>query len=118
MENWEKELEKLPKKLDSCFAVVARWLHTHNDQTPETLLSQLDALGQPGRDLIAAIGGLEYGDRSKDNFFATKGAKDMRAIHQMLELLQKEDQQNWSPGIERLANWLAALAGDKEGGTQ
>jgi len=119
MENWEEELKKLPKKLDPRFAVVARWLHTHSDQTPETLLGQLSAIGQPDQVLIEAIGGKpEYGDRSKDNFFAKEGAKGIQAIRQALEHLKKEEPQNWPRGIERLADWLAALTGDKKGGAQ
>ncbi|HQE92104.1 MAG TPA: RAMP superfamily CRISPR-associated protein [Anaerolineae bacterium] len=120
MEHWEKELGKLPEKLDPRFTAVARWLHTHRDQTPETLLVQLGALGQPDAAMIETIGGeKEYGERSKDNFFAKEGAKSIQAIRQALEhLKEKENPQNWPRGIERLADWVAVLATDKKGGAQ
>jgi len=121
---WEEELEKhLPKKrrLDPRFAALARWLHTRNYESPETLLGQLGAIGQPDSDLIEAVGGQnEYGQRSKANFFQTDGKKGIEAISKTLKHLhEKEEGQNWSRGIERLAEWLAALAGDeKQGGAQ
>lgn len=122
MKRWEEELEKhLPSKQrpDPCFATVARWLHIHSDESPESLLGQLNAIGQPDSALIAAIGGPEeYSSRSKANFFQTNGKPVMEAIVEALEWLEEEDSWNWSRGIERLAEWLTALAADKKGGAQ
>lgn len=119
MERWEEELGKLPRKLDPRFRALARWLHTRSNESPDNLLGQLSAIGQPNTDLIAAIGGQdEYGHRSKDNFFTQEGKAGVQAVRDALEYLKKEEQQNWSRGIKRLADWLAALAGDKKGGAQ
>jgi len=119
MKHWEEELERLPKKLDPRFTPLARWLHTRSDESPENLLGQLSVIGQPNSDLIATIGGRdEYGDRSEDNFFTQEGKDGVQAVRNALQYLKQEDQQNWSRGIERLADWLAALAGDKKGGAQ
>jgi len=120
MTHWEEELEeKLPKKLDPRFGALARWLYAHRDESPETLLNQLNAVGEPDQTLIDAIGGeSEYGSRSKDNFFAQEGKAGIQAICKALEYL-KEDQQNWSRGVAVLADQLAARAGDKvKGGAQ
>jgi CRISPR-associated protein Csx10 len=119
--HWEKELEEtLPKKLDPRFGALARWLYAHRDESPETLLNQLNAVGEPDQTLIDAIGGeSEYGSRSKDNFFAQEGKAGIQAICKALEYLKEKDQQNWSRGVAVLADQLAARAGDKvKGGAQ
>jgi len=122
MKRWEEELEKhLPSKQhpDPRFAAVARWLYIRSDESPESLLGQLNAIGQPDSTLIAAIGGPEeYSSRSKANFFQTDGKPVMEAIVEALAWLQKENPWNRSRGIERLAEWLTALAADKKGGAQ
>ncbi len=121
MNRWEEKLEEyLPprKQLDLRFAALARWLHAHRDESPENLLRHLGAIGQPDSALIGAIGGAdEYGARSKANFFQTDGKPTVEAIGKALKWLQKEDSTNWPRGIERLADWLAALA-EKKGGAQ
>lgn len=121
---WEEELKKhlsQNQRLDARFAALARWLHTHSNESPQALLNRLNAIGQPDTGLKEAIGGPEeYGQLSKTNFFQADGKKGIEAIDAALKHLhEKEERQNWSPGIERLAEWLAALAGEKQqGGAQ
>ncbi|OQA15237.1 MAG: hypothetical protein BWY63_02976 [Chloroflexi bacterium ADurb.Bin360] len=119
---WEDELDKhLPttKRLDPRFAAVARWLHTHRAESPEALRGRLDTIGQPDSALIEALGGTTgYGARNKANFFQTDGKSVMEALGGALTWLQRENPENWPRGIERLASWVAALAVDKQGGTQ
>ncbi len=119
MKQWEEELEKrLPsgQRLDPRFAALARWLHIHHRESPAELIKQLGTVGQPDSALKEAIG--EYGVRSKTNFFQTDGKLVVEAIGKALEWLQGQDPENWPRGIARLADWLAALATDKKGGTQ
>jgi hypothetical protein len=138
MEHFEKELERLAKRLDPRFAALARWLHTHQGISPADLLTLFKAefdtngkntrldlqgfLGEPDDALIELIGTEEYGSRSKENFFAKEGregGKDgIKAICEVLQWLEGEEAQNHARGIERLANWLAALAGHQQGGSQ
>lgn len=137
MDRWEEELEKhrsvllrikrqYEERFGSCFGALARWLHACNDVPPEELVVRLasmgdpeKAFGQPHKALVAAIGEREYGQRGKDNFY-TKEAKDgIEVICKALEYLkEEEDTWHWRSGIQRLAEWIAELAGEKEGGVQ
>ncbi|MEW6664389.1 MAG: RAMP superfamily CRISPR-associated protein [Thermodesulfobacteriota bacterium] len=119
MAHWEGKLEKLPERLDLRFAALARWLHAHSGESPENLLDHLSGFGQPDSALVAAIGGQdEYGNRRKDSFFIKEGKDGIRAVRDVLEYLKKENQQDWLRGIERLADWVAALTEDKKGGVR
>ncbi len=119
-EYWEEKLEKdLPKEQLSGlhFAPLSRWLYTHRDDSPETLLGQLGALGQPDSGLKTAIGEKEYGQRSEANSLQADSKIGIEAIGKVLKhLLEKETKENWSRGIECLAEWLVTLAGDKQQG--
>lgn len=126
MQEWEEELNnRLPhgRCQDARFQALVRWLHIHSDMSPQDWIDQLAsigncemAFGQPNKALIAAIGEKEYGKRNKDNFFTTDGKGDVEAICKALEWLKDQDSRQWRGGIERLAEWIAALARDKQNG--
>lgn len=126
MEEWEDKLDVLlpqERRLDAPFQTLARWMHTQGDASPQDWIDQFSSLGdfeiafgQPDKALIAAIGENEYGKRSKDNFFIKDGKSSIEAICIALEWLNKQDSRQWRGGIERLAEWVAALASDKQNG--
>lgn len=131
MERWEKKLaDVLPARLDARFAALARWLHAHSDQSPQEILSFLNAkfddegkgfhlervFGEPDERLIEeVIGQQEYGARSKSNFFSED--KDGKAVMlKICALLQElgKDETHQREGIQRLAGYLSAAATEKE----
>ncbi len=134
---WEEKLEELlpsGKRLKPPFVALARWLHAHSDQAPAEILEFFNArfqddngkceslnlqqvFGEPNDVLIEVIGGkAEYGARSKDNFFTSEGENVMLKICNALKELESEEQHHWSEGIEILANRIAALIDNQEGG--
>ncbi|RMD67504.1 hypothetical protein D6833_00125 [Candidatus Parcubacteria bacterium] len=134
---WEEKLEEfLPsnKRLAPRFVALARWLHSHHNQTPAEILNSFKArfegdkcqsvdlqevFGEPDNALIEAIGGrAEYGARSKDNFFADEGKDAMLKICNALKYLENEDQHHWSEGIEILSDRIVALARSEKGETE
>lgn len=118
VEQWEKKLEKdLPKeRLQGLyFDSLSRWLYIHREDSPEKLLAEFNELGQPSSGLIKAIGEKEYGERSEVNSFQDEGKIGIQAIGAVLNhLREKERGEDWSKGIECLAEWLATLASDKQ----
>jgi len=126
MQEWDEELTKLLPQgrcQDARFQALARWLHANSDMSPKKWIGQLASLndckmafGQPDEALIAAIGENEYGKKNKDNFFVKDGKGDVEAICIALEWLKEQDSRQWRGGIERLAEWIAAMATDKQNG--
>jgi CRISPR-associated protein Csx10 len=126
MQEWDEELRKtLPQVRcrDARFQALVRRMHANSDISPQKWIDQLASLGdnemafgQPDKDLIAAIGEKEYGKRSKDNFFIKDGKGDVEAICIALEWLKVQDSKQWRGGIERLAEWIAAMATEKQNG--
>ena len=126
MQEWDEELRKLLPQgrcHDVRFQALARWLHTHSDMSPLKWIGQLASLndcemafGQPDKALIAAIGEKEYGKSNKDNFFVKDGKVDVEAICVALEWLNDQEPRQWRGGVERLAEWIAALASNKQNG--
>lgn len=117
LEQWEERLDKSLVSVvssDTRYVALARWLYANSDQPPQEIQKQLIAIGQPTRELIEAVGGLqEYGQRRKPSCFQQK---ELEAISNLLgHLQQREDSQHWRSGIERLAEWIA-VAARKEGG--
>ena len=141
---WEETLDGLlPAKVDGRFTVIARWLHTNSNTPPAQLIEHLGfrsvkqggnikcekiehpenrpkdkILGEPNEELIESIGESEYGARGKDNFFLGDGKEVTHKICEALLKLSEKDKQYYRRGIEILADRIAALAGDKEGGAQ
>lgn len=117
---WEEKLDDLlPVKLDVPFVAIARWLHIHSHQPLQEVLTEIKSLGEPDESLIETIGGQsEYGARSKDNFFHTQGEEAFENILKALRELAREDEEYHQRGIEILADRIASLASDKEGGSR
>lgn len=115
-ERWAKILDKYPwEKWDGRFVALARWLHARKPMPREELTNQLDAVGQPDQALIQMIGEAEYGIRSKDNFFQTKGKAGLKQVRTLLIELAEKDSAYWLVGVAMLAERVAAAAVGKGG---
>ena len=126
LSEWEETVdrflqeEKKGKELDPRFDGLARWLHAHAHLPLEKLLQRLTdvsrretAFGEPDADLIQQIGKQEYGNRSKDNFFAQEEkSRDniANALKELKELLGTDQGPQWQRGVQILADRIAALA--------
>jgi CRISPR-associated protein Csx10 len=107
---------------DQRFGALARCLHAHSHIPPKVFVrfftedrdcDKVDlekVFGEPDDTLIEAIGKVEYGARSKDNFFAGKGKTGFKVVCEALKSLEKEDSQHWPLGIQMLAERIAAAA--------
>jgi CRISPR-associated protein Csx10 len=123
VKKWEKKLKQdsgFEHCSDQRFGALARYLHTHSHIPPKVFVrlfteerdcDKVDlekVFGEPDDTLIEAIGKVEYGARSKENFFAGKGKSGFRIVCEALKYLEKENSQHWPLGIQMLAERIAA----------
>lgn len=128
---WEELLaeskQDKQKQWEQCrsdpFLALARWLDAHRHADIAWLLEEMEKLGTPDESLIELIRSQgkkegdedEYGDREKSNRLTGEG---FALVKELLEWLQQreEDRAYWPLGIRMLADRLADIAGQREGG--
>lgn len=95
---------------------VARWLHSHRNDSIESILAELDSLGMADSRLVAHIRAQrpdvehEYGARDKKSRLTEAQA----LARDLLDRLREFDARYWPEGIGVLADCLAAAAGTEE----
>ena len=127
---WEKALaeseQNKEKQWRQCrgtpFLALARWLDAHRHEDIAWLLVEMEELGTPDNSLIDLIRSQgkesdedEYGDREKASRLTGTGFKLVKDLLKQLQE-QEGDRDDRSLGIRMLADRLADVAGQKEGG--